>query len=657
MEEMDSSLHVTDTTSESSSDVCPTEDAIRALLENLVDPLLPPKPSPSDFPSKSLRESVAKQVYAVVLLYNYYHRREHPNLECLSFESFRSLATVMRPALLQHLKESSEIEVANDSGQALLLEKAIVDACSLSMSLYASSDISYLKNWPVNKVAVLLVDSTNKSCYLQHSSITQGVWSLLEKAIEKEKTPALDKNEEALFQKLAFAAIEEATGVKHNDIVILERHLVYSLSEEKTSARFYIMKCTSQEKFSAEIPVEEALDCMQGPLFEKNFTEWSTKTIVEYFHVLPYASLIAAWFSRREDTEIVIEKEAGVVCDDVESNGVLDAEVSDIPGSRDNTSLKRRIDAKALARKYAASSSNPRPKKKPALRIQTRYSKGRTNIAKESLFASKAKNATDDMSHCNERSYMNGEKGGLEVESDTDDHRERGVQTRKKVADRLDSILKHNTASGSTHNSNQNLEELQTTLLSKATSLSETAMKVLLCKRDKLTLEQRRIEDEIAKCDKCIKNIKGLYLPFLPQLCSYMNLSVFLCVCVIDDCVLQLETILECCNEAYPRRILEESSDKSDSLSNTRMKLCESLPPMKSSCKKLDNICLEKNWGLPDYRVSPSEGGFKAEVRIKETYLATTESGEEKSSPEEARESAAVCLLSRLYHNITVRLA
>ena len=37
----------------------------------------------------------------------------------------------------------------------------------------------------------------------------------------------------------------------------------------------------------------------------------------------------------------------------------------------------------------------------------------------------------------------------------------------------------------STH-SNVNPEELRTTLLSRATSLSETALKVLLCKRDKL---------------------------------------------------------------------------------------------------------------------------------------------------------------------------
>ena len=131
-----------------------------------------------------------------MLLYNYYHRREHPHLERLPFESFRSLTTVMRPALLPHFKES---------GEGGVLEKVIVDACSLSMSLDASSDFSTLKKWPIRKVAVLLVDSKKTCCYLQHSSITQGVWSLLEKPIECQ-------SEEAIFQKVAFAAIEDATG-------------------------------------------------------------------------------------------------------------------------------------------------------------------------------------------------------------------------------------------------------------------------------------------------------------------------------------------------------------------------------------------------------------------------------------------------------------
>ncbi|ESQ36323.1 hypothetical protein EUTSA_v10007042mg [Eutrema salsugineum] len=638
-EKVDCCLPVEKTTTES-ADACPTEDAIRALLENLVDPLLPLKPSPSDAPSKAVQESVAKQVHAVVLLYNYYHRKEHPHLEFLSSESFRSLTTDMRPALLQHLKKSGEAERDGDSEQTVMLEKVIEDACTLSMSLDASSDFSVLKKWPVKKVAVLLVDSKKTCCYLQHSSITQGVWSLLEKTIEKEKTAsAEDQNEEVIFQKVAFASIKEASGINHKDIVILERHLVHSLSEEKTTARFYIMKCTSEDKFSGELPVEEALNCMQGPLFEKSFSEWATNTIVEYFHVLPYASLIGDWFSRREDGEFVIEKEAEAVCDDIESNGKADStkesEFFDIFERGENATSKRSNDSNA--KKDAFSFSISKARKKDTLKMQNRNWKGRTFAAKdpnaqlETVVAFQAKNAVIGMSPCKE-SYSNRDKGGSEVESDSKDHRERGNQRKKVLAGKLNSILKLNAAPVSANNSNLNLEELQTTLLSRATSLSETALKVLLCKRDKLTLQQRHIEDEIAKCDKCIKDIKG-------------------------DWELQLETILECCNETHPGRILQESLDKSACQSNKRVKLCESFPYTKSMCQKLDDICVENNWVLPNYRVSLSDGGFKAEVRIKESHFAHTIRGEEKSDAEEARESAAAGLLTKLHHHTTANFS
>nr|VDD59449.1 unnamed protein product [Brassica oleracea] len=179
----------------------------------------------------------------------------------------------------------------------------------------------------------------------------------------------------------------------------------------------------------------------------------------------------------------------------------------------------------------------------------------------------------------------------------------------------------------STH-SNVNPEELRTTLLSRATSLSETALKVLLCKRDKLTLEHRSIEDEIAKCDQRIKNIKG-------------------------DVELQLETILESCNEACPRRILQESHEKSACQSNKRLKLSEPLPCTKSMCEKLDDVCVKNNWVLPSYHVSLSDGGFEAEVRIKESQFAHSICGEEKSDAEEARESTAACLLTKLHQNTT----
>ncbi|KAF8103996.1 hypothetical protein N665_0181s0018 [Sinapis alba] len=166
-------------------------------------------------------------------------------------------------------------------------------------------------------------------------------------------------------------------------------------------------------------------------------------------------------------------------------------------------------------------------------------------------------------------------------------------------------------APASATHSNLKLEELQTTLLSRATSLSETALKVLLCNRDKLVITLDF--DQRYSC----------------------------------DLELQLETILESCNEAYRRRIIQESHDKSECQSNKRLKLCEPLPSTKSMCQKLDDICLENNWVLPSYSMSVSDGGFEAEVRIKETQFTHTICGEEKSDAEEARESAAACLLAK----------
>lgn len=45
------------------SDVCPTEDAILAFLEYLVDPMLPENSSLRDTSSQSQKQSVAKQVF------------------------------------------------------------------------------------------------------------------------------------------------------------------------------------------------------------------------------------------------------------------------------------------------------------------------------------------------------------------------------------------------------------------------------------------------------------------------------------------------------------------------------------------------------------------------------------------------------------------
>lgn len=51
------------------------------------------------------------------------------------------------------------------------------------------------------------------------------------------------------------------TGIHQSDLLVLESHAVYSLSKEKTSARFYIMRCTqSVNEDVIQVPVKDVIE-------------------------------------------------------------------------------------------------------------------------------------------------------------------------------------------------------------------------------------------------------------------------------------------------------------------------------------------------------------------------------------------------------------
>ncbi|KAL6194276.1 hypothetical protein ACLB2K_035360 [Fragaria x ananassa] len=307
------------------SDVCPTEDAIQAFLEYLVDPMLPTKSSMRDTPSLSLQESVAKQVHAVVLLYNY-HRKQYPKLEVLRFSSFCKLVVDLKPALLAHMtfmQMPSDTELDDLEKQLSVTERTIMDACEISTSLDASMGTPNTEGWPISKVTVLLVDSKKENCFLQYGSITQGVWSVIDKNLEVRDRSSNDTRElthinkkkrftgnssrgelridETSCRKLAYSAITEATDINQNDLLVLESHVVFSHSKEKAAACFFIVQCTQSGKDGIiQFPIKDVIDSLQGPLVTKSSSCWTVTTVVEYLHMLPYAEILTDWFHRRE---------------------------------------------------------------------------------------------------------------------------------------------------------------------------------------------------------------------------------------------------------------------------------------------------------------------------------------------------------------------
>ncbi|CAL2228950.1 unnamed protein product [Prunus armeniaca] len=176
--------------------------------------------------------------------------------------------------------------------------------------------------------------------------------------------------------------------------------------------------------------------------------------------------------------------------------------------------------------------------------------------------------------------------------------------------------------------SSEDLYKLQIAIASKENILSQTALKVLMKKRDELSIQQRNIEDEIAQCDKKIQTI--------------LNGGE-------DDLALKVESIIEGCNDVCVRsgrthRLLEDQLPQS----SNRKRLSEAILKEQNPCQDLDDACYENNWVLPTYRVSPSDGGFQAEVTVKGMDFDCSSGGDLCSNPREARESAAAQILVKL---------
>ncbi|XP_021817925.1 uncharacterized protein LOC110760053 isoform X2 [Prunus avium] len=656
------------------SDVCPTEEAIKAFLEYLVDPILSPRSSLRDTPSLSQQESVAKQVHAVVLLYNYYHRKQCPDLEVLNFDSFCKLVLVLKPALLPHMKfmqKPSDTELDDLEKQLSVTEQTIMDACNMSLRLDASKDVPNTEGWPISKVTVFLVDPKKENCLLLFSPITQGVWSVIEKDLDvavhssEDQTEAKHVNRNkrvtgkpsrvesrtdgASFRKLAYSAVSEAAGINQTDLLVLESHVVFSVSKEKAAACFFIIQCTktvSEEIF--QIPIQDVIDSLQGPLVGKSSSSWTVTPVVEYFHVLPYAGILLDWFSRRESSnglqdsrleenitvnssdrvqtpcKLELDKsrdkshEKGIMIENVENtSGSQKMEVDDssmVP-LQNEQSCKYISSTIQVVKHHVENLEKDTPRSKP----QSREQKDTTGCCKTSLADAfngpqkievKVVNSKTRpfITDCGAKKIVAGKKICSMDSSDQD-----GIDGRAIVT---------------YQSSSKDLYKLQIAIASKENILSQTALKVLMKRRDDLSLQQRNIEDEIAQCDKKIQTI--------------LNGGE-------DDLALKVESIIEGCNDVCVRsgrthRLLEDQLPQS----SKRKKLSEAILKEQNPCQDLDDVCYENNWVLPTYRVSPSDGGFQAEVTVKGMDFDCSSRGDLCSNPREARESAAAQILVKL---------
>lgn len=190
-------------------------------------------------------------MHAVVLLYNYHHRKQKPELVFLDFVYFCKLAVIVRPPLIAFMKlmmESKPMELNGTEDQLSVTEKAIKDACDIAVALDASRDVPNTEGWPISKVAVLLIDSKKENCMLQFGAVTKGAWSLIEKELNESSISPEISAEEKVGNKrkrnnqkastydtellqLGFDAVKDVTGMPS---IIIYYHDFRQLQDSKS---------------------------------------------------------------------------------------------------------------------------------------------------------------------------------------------------------------------------------------------------------------------------------------------------------------------------------------------------------------------------------------------------------------------------------------
>ncbi|CAJ1933317.1 unnamed protein product [Sphenostylis stenocarpa] len=634
------------------SDVCPTEDAVKSFIEHLVDPLLPAKSSVQDNPSLFQQKLVAKQVRSAVLLYNYYHRKQHPELEYLPLNEFCKLVVVLRPALLaymQFMQNSDEEELIDVEKQLSLTEKMIMEACDVCKCLDASKNVPNIEGWPITKVAILLIDNKKENCLLQFSSITSGVWSLVEKCLDtssqsslvakgldssnqsyevtsetkqykkkrvlKKSTKDGFKVSEDVYLQVGYFSIKEVTGINNTDILLLESDTVYSESKEKQASRFYIMQCSRQiNEEVIQIPIQDLIKSLQGPLVTKNSRSWMITPVIDYFHVLPYHEVILKWISReefsnslqdsrvteknitvdtREVAEFYVNKDTFIAVNSKPNDDNIDS-----PKRKDNRSCTPSLSDSIYEPMEMSVNENSNLKSQDKEKIQ--------HIIGKSVQIGEDQEKNNPSPKFNYDGSASAVKA-LDVAPTTMLITEGGINNLSSLhnifANRPNTSSEKGTVDGCTqiaNHSNSDLEKLK--ILSDL--MTQTALAALIRKRNELALQQRRIEDEIAVCDKNIQ-----------RMLSDGE----------DDFKLKIESIIEGCNGTW--------------LSNQERVFGQQSLPLKR--KKLSEAVF--------FTQSPSQAtGFKAKVTVKGVEFQCSFEGIVGSNPPEARESAAVLMLSNL---------
>ncbi|PIN26516.1 hypothetical protein CDL12_00719 [Handroanthus impetiginosus] len=663
------------------------KNVVQALMETLVDPRLPLRVSVDDPPSEYAQKSVAKQMHAVVLLYNYYHRKQKTELEFIDFVSFCKLALLLRPSLNSFMKM---MELNSAENQLSVTEKAMKDACDIAMALDASKDVPTIEGCPISKVAVLLIDQNRENCLLQFGAVTEGVWSLIDKELNESNL-----NQEAVaaeyvdnkrkrnsqgasaydskFLQLGYDAVKDVTGIDSSDLVVLEAHVAYSLSKKKSAARFYIMQCPQSFSINQRVPLRFLAESLQGPLVEKDYDSWMTTTVVEYYHMLPYVGFISCWLSRKNLCLPSLNNRKDL--DQIDNNS-SEMEVSSsgevANGNSGKAASSVNISQSAVKDGNVMDNTNKR------CDLLDSATKGASRITPESLSNNRNKHETGSIS---------GPSRGLQSMNMSDSTKTcpKSEDTRSKLNSNIRVLYQRKRNISSVKHNKRGLEDGFNLKVKIADPVKSNDT---LCKDDIAdAVKGSSTQTGIAVMGHALVPVEPLHYIEVKNVQASDDLQNALAllyrkrqelwsqICIMEDTLALHEDNIErirdggevdlarhCIksvisgNNHLLRTSETQSEDKGHQLGEDHCNpqpeketgLSATFLPGRSPCQDLEYVCLKNNWRLPRYFVEPSGGKFASNVVVESKNMKLSSKGSCESSPCEARKSAAANMIAKI---------
>ncbi|KAJ3704653.1 hypothetical protein LUZ61_008358 [Rhynchospora tenuis] len=580
------------------------EDAMDALLERFVQPLLPRKLLPTFKPTISQQQDVAKQMHAVTILYNYYHRKHCPELEFLYFESLCKIAVNCNEPLLAYLDK-----IRSNSDNPSLVEENIMHGCNLSMALY-DQDTSKIEAWPIETVAVFLVDAKREKCFLNKDTLVKGVFSLVEKDLEGEKAEDVHKK--------ILSEVKSLTGINQASLRSWYSQCTYSLRKMHSRTMVFLVECSelpTADKGFVGVSIKDVLDSLKGPVFAGGSKRELTP-VVDFFLLLPCAGIISDGLSK-PTTELEKLKK---------SQGELAKSSNKSPVKIDNCQVqvkKKHSNGPLMANN---GNDNPANKREHLTSVVVSFDFPSAKHVKSSVRPSNCTPTKDSMCSFVGPS-SNGSLKPIKKGEECGDNKRENYNVKeisKNFKSEIDNANKELVIANSNPCTPTKRPIMETSIKQEIVPVVKEDYESFLCQlmvtRDRLFRKHRVDEDKIAQCemDLQITKCEGQMTPKVAKIAERWEKAIS-----SDG---QLDFSVGCSNPSKKKKFR-----------------------FRSSCQELDDFCRDNNLPLPRYCVHPSmsNGSYMATATVKSIDIDCTVEGDLKMTPQDAREEAASRLMQK----------